>query len=110
MSLGTPSPTGAPPTDSGNLTVPTPDVGLRRLQKVAEVELAGQRLHLGKNGGFHLVMPRTDVWGHPSGTELTVHQWLDLDRPLHEPARKRIQALLDAYGEALVKRQEAVSE
>ncbi|HKV10740.1 MAG TPA: hypothetical protein VJ725_21545 [Thermoanaerobaculia bacterium] len=83
---------------------PASDVGLRRLQKVAEVELAGERFDIAKNGGFHLVRAGSlDAYGRPFATPVDVEDYLydSGDGFVHAKA----QALLDALGEALVKLQ-----
>lgn len=97
MSLGTPSPTGVPSPQS------SPDADVRRLQKVAVVELGGVRFDIAKNGGFHLVcMAGPDAYGNPVAEEVPVHRFLSPTGKLQE---ERCQALLDALGEALVKLQ-----
>lgn len=104
MSLGPVSPSGAPTSNGAASPTPVADVGLRRLQPVATLELAGERLDIAKNGRFHLVRISVDDYGNPIARSLNIQEWLHND-DITAVSQKQIQALLDALGEALVKLQ-----
>lgn len=81
------------------------------LVKVAEIELAGEKMELAKNCKFYLVKPdEPDAYGRPVAKAVDPLDWiassagLETSRP--DLLRGRVQALLDALGDALQRLQQ----
>lgn len=63
------------------------------LRKVADLDLGGRKLALGRNGNYALVDESArDAWGNPTGRMVPVTEMANADS---------VQALLDALGVAI---------
>lgn len=72
------------------------------LQKIAEVEIDDIRLDLAKNSEYCLVWQRgPDAYGRPVAEKVDLLQFLGLADT--GAGRRRVQALLDLLGDALVR-------
>jgi hypothetical protein len=76
-------------------------VSRETLQRVATVELLGEKLDIAKNGHFHLVRMEMDDYGEPRAIRLHLRDWLSTGDVTAEYAYAKVQALLDLLGETL---------
>jgi hypothetical protein len=72
-----------------------------KLQKICDLELAGETLELAKNGQYRLVRQNgLDAYGRPIAFAVDLDDWL---HPGGEFLPPRAQALVDALGDLTVR-------
>lgn len=72
-----------------------------KLQKICDLELAGEALELARNGSYHLVAQRgLDAYGRPIAEVVDLESWLNLNGDF---VAVRAQALVDALGDLTVR-------
>lgn len=74
-----------------------------QLTEIAEVEIGGRKLKLGKNGKVCLVEEKTDAWGNTYGVEIDLSTFVFGDSlgDWSIESKGRVQAILDLLGDAL---------
>lgn len=75
------------------------------LQKIAEIEIAGEKFDLAKNGTCCLVTTVIDAYGQPKGEAVDLEKWLFTGTAKQAQTRQeeiiaKVDALLNLLGDA----------